>query len=321
MMGRKRKHRLDLPERVYFNHGAYFFAAKSGEWIRLGKEWNLEAKARYAKFSSVQVDGKMSAIMARYMEEIAPTKAPRTLKNNIREIEPLKKVFGHMDPHEVTPTGIYQYMDARPAIAANREVALLSSVFKFAIRKGFASENPCKQVSRNTERPRTRHVEDEEYQKVYEMASPVIQCAMELARQTGLRLGDLLKLNERENVLDDGLYVVTGKTGRKLLFVWTDELRATVERSRSLRGSVRHMQMYLLSNRNGQRYTAFGFATLWQRLMRKAVDAGVERFQFRDLRASAANQSATPSELLGHNNPNTTNRIYRRGPRKVTPNK
>ena len=321
MMGRKRKHRLDLPERVYFNHGAYFFAAKSGEWIRLGKEWNLEAKARYAKFSSVQVDGKMSAIMTRYMEEIAPTKAPRTLKNNEREIVPLKTAFGHMEPQEITPTYIYQYMDQRPKVAANREVALLSSVFKFSIRKGLASENPCKQVSRNPEKPRGRHVEDEEYRKVYEMATPVIQCAMELARQTGLRLGDLLKLNERENVRDDGIYVVTGKTGRKLLFLWTDELRAVVDRGKTLRGSVRGMQLYLLPNREGQRYTVFGFSTLWQRLMGKAVKAGVERFQFRDIRAFAAHKSDHASELLGHNDPETTNRVYRRGPRKVTPNK
>lgn len=317
MMGRNRKHRKDLPERMVFNHGAYYFITKGGKWEWLGKDIR-EALRRYGDFISTPVAGRMKAIMDRYMVEVAPTKAPRTLKNNAREITALEAGFGHMEPHEVTPTGIYQYMDVRPRVSANREVALLSSVFKFAIRKGLASENPCRFVSRNQEKPRDRHVEDHEYQAVYNVAPPVIQCAMELARQTGLRLGDLLKLNERENVRDDGLYVVTGKTGRKILFEWTEELRSIIERCRGLRGTVKNLLRYLLPNREGQRYTVFGFSTLWQRVMRTS---GVDRFQFRDIRAMAANQSKRPSDLLGHGDPRMTDRVYLRGPRKVTPNK
>ena len=317
MMGRKRKYRKDLPERVYFNHGSYYFVTKEGKWEWLSKDRTIALK-RYADFTASPFPGRISAIMDRYMQEVAPTKSPRTFKNNEREIVPLKTAFGHMEPYEITPTSIYQYMDARPAIAANRETALLSSVFKFAIRKGLASENPCRYVSRNPEKPRDRHVEDSEYQAVYNVSPPVIQCAMDLARQTGLRLGDLLKLNERENVRDDGLYVVTGKTGRKLVFEWTDELRATIERCKILRGAVKGIGLYLLPNREGQQYTLFGFSTLWQRVMRKS---GVARFQFRDLRAMAANKSEQPTELLGHNDPKVTNRIYRRAPRRVKPNK
>ena len=316
MMGRKRKYRKDLPERVYFKNGAYYFVKKSGEWIWLSRDISIALK-RYVDFISSPIPGRLSEIMDRYMKEIAPTKAPRTLNNNTREIEPLKTAFGHMEPHEVTPTGIYQYMDVRPRVAANREVALLSSVFKFSIRKGLASENPCKFVSRNPEKPRDRHIENHEYQAVYNIAPPVIQCAMEIARQTGLRLGDILKLNERENVRNDGLYVVTGKTGRKLLFEWTDELKEIIERCKKLRGTVKGIQGPLISNREGQRYTLFGFSTLWQRVVRKSPS----RFQFRDIRAMAAGQSEKPNELLGHDDPKITNRHYRRAPRRVKPNK
>lgn len=319
MMGRKRKDRKDLPERVYFNHGSYYFVTKEGKWEWLSKDLGKALK-RYADFVSVPVPGRMSAIMDRYISEESPKRSPRTLKNNEREIVPLKAFFGHMEPHEITATDIYRYMDERKAIAGNRETALLSAVFKFAIRKGLASENPCKFVSRNPEKPRSRHVDDAEYQAVYKIAPPVIQCAMEIARQTGLRLGDLLKLNERENLLDDGLYVETGKTGRKLLFLWTDELQAVVERCKGLR-TVTHLQRYLLPNREGNRYTVFGFSTLWQRVMAKAFPEKMDRFQFRDIRAIAADKSLTPTELLGHNDPKVTNRVYRRGPRRVTPNR
>lgn len=318
MMGRKRKHRKDLPPRVYFQHGAYYFVTKD-EWIWLSRDEGT-ARRRHADIVMTPIAGRMSAIMDRYMKEEAPKKSPRTLDNNKREIEPLKKVFGHMEPHEIDATGIYQYMDARKPVAGNREVALLSSVFKFAIRKGLASENPCKFVSRNTETPRSRHIEDWEYETVYKIAPPVIQCAMDLARQIALRLGDLLKLNERD-IRDDGLLVVTGKTGKKLLFEWTDELRETVERCRGLRKDQKIRSMYLLSNREGQKYTVSGFETNWQKTMRKALKAGlVERFRFNDIRAMAADKSSNPTELLGHNDPKVTNRIYRRAPRRVRPN-
>ena len=55
--------------------------------------------------------------------------------------------------------------------------------------------------------------------------------------------------------------------------------------------------------------------------MGKALDKNVlkERFTFNDLRAKAASDADNPTELLGHDDPRTTNRVYRRGPRKVTP--
>lgn len=320
MMGRKRRHRKDLPPRVYFNHGAYYFAAKSGEWIWLSRD-HATALRRYAEFAAVPIAGKMRDVMQRYMREIAPTKAPRTAANNEREIKPLEKVFGHMEPDEITPRDLYTYLDVRPKIAGNRELALLSSIFKHAIRWGAANDNPCRLVARNPERPRRRFVEAHEYRAVYAIAPPVIQCAMDLATQTGLRLSDLLKLNERDNVRAEGLYVETGKTGKRMLFIWTAELKVTVERCRGLRGKVRGLT--LLCNRDGQRYTLFGFSTNWQRTMAKAIASGalVERFRFHDLRALAADRAEKPSELLGHDDPRVTNRIYRRGPRRVTPNK
>lgn len=320
MMGRKRKHRKDLPERMYFNHGSYYYGNKNGTWDNLGRDLNKALK-KYADIVTSPVPGRMSEIMDLYMKEWAPfNKRPRTIKNNEKELIPLKTAFGHMEPEEITPTFIYQYMDQRPKVAANREVALLSSVFKFAIRKGAASTNPCKFVSRNTERPRDRQPTNKEYETVYNFASPAIQCAMELARQTGLREGDILSLNERENVREDGLFAPTSKTGKKLLFTWTDELRSLVDRCRAIRPESKNLRLYLVCNRQGQRYTEDGFRTEWSKAVKKAVQAGMEPFQFRDIRSLAADLSESPTELLGHDDPKVTNRVYRRAPRKVKPN-
>ena len=317
-MGRRRQHRRDLPERGYFRHNAYYFVARNGEWIWLARDRAIALK-KYADINASPIAGGMAAIIERHMREVTPTKAPRTQQNNAREIIPLKRVFGHMEPGEITSQDIYAYMDMRPRIAANREVALLSRIFRYAIRWGLATDNPCRQVTRNPERPRRRHIEDHEFAAVYETATPVIRCAMDIARLTGLRLGDILRLNEREHIRDEGVYIETGKTGKRLLIEWTDNLRDAIARARSLRGSVR--SIYLIANQEGQSYTVSGFESLWQRIMAKAISSGklAERFHFHDLRAFAAHRAENPSELLGHDDPRTTSRIYRRGPRRVKP--
>jgi len=47
-MGRRRKTRLDLPQRVYFNHGAYYLAPPVGGRIHLGGNFGL-AMAKWAE--------------------------------------------------------------------------------------------------------------------------------------------------------------------------------------------------------------------------------------------------------------------------------
>lgn len=329
MMGRRRITRQDLPQRVYFNHGAYYFVTIKGEWIYLHRQFP-KAMSRYAEIvGSPSGKGAMADLINRYLREVSAKKSPRTYKNNLHESKKLLAVFGDMSPAEITPQDIYAYMDKRgKPIAANREVSLLSTVFKYAVRWGLAADNPCRLVSKNPEAPRDREVQDWEYSAVHAIASPAMQCAMDIIDLTALRIGDVLSLNEREHITDDGIYIVTGKRKKKMLFVWTDDLRAIYERCRAYRKEIQKtldvvtISPHLICNRMGQRYTVSGFESNWQQLMRTAIEKKVikERFTCHDLRARAArNENAT--ELLGHDDPRTTNRIYRRVTRKVTPNK
>jgi hypothetical protein len=43
------------------------------------------------------------------------------------------------------------------------------------------SENPCRHVKRNPEKPRKRYVTDTEFQAVYDSGSPAIQAVMMVA--------------------------------------------------------------------------------------------------------------------------------------------
>ncbi len=325
-MGRKRRDRKDLPERVYFKHGAYYFVDKGGKWHSLGKDYS-KALAKYADLNNSGTGFSMGAIMDRYLREIVPTKSPRTQKNYEQEMKRLKAGFGLMLPGDITPPDIYAYMDERPPIAGNREKALLSTVFSYAVRWGLASDNPCRLVKRNPESPRDRYVEDWEYQFVYKMASPMIQIAMDVARMTGLRQGDIVRL-KLTDVKDMGLHVHTGKTKKRMIYELTPELEAVIARSRSIPiEGVQPLHPYLIRNEQGRGYTPNGFRTVWQKLMNRAQAVKgpdekpilTERFTFHDLRGKAASESENASELLGHDDPKTTNRVYRRAPRRVTP--
>jgi integrase len=139
--------------------------------------------------------------------------------------------------------------------------------------------------------------------------------------QTGLRPGDLLTL-ERSNITNDGIVVSTNKTGKLLLIEWSDALRAAVKRSLSQKPQVRQS---IICNRKGKSYTVDGFAAIWYRAIRKAVNDPAsslqEPFQFRDLRAKSASDDTVEaaSQRLGHADPRITERVYRRRPKRAKP--
>lgn len=315
-MGRRRKSRKDLPERVYHRHGAFYFVDAGGKWHRLGK--NLaDAMIRYAELNSSPHSALVTLghVMDRYQAEVIPSKAPRTQKNYISDMRPLRASFGRMRPDDLTPQDIYAYMDQRPRVSGNREKALLSAVYSYAIRWGAAKDNPCRLVKRNEEKPRTRYVTDAEFWAVHDLAPPIVQAAMMLATITGLRLGDILSLR-RQDLTDDGLIVHTSKTGKVLHFERTQELEDAMQFAMSI--PRRAASVYILANLDGQKYTVSGFESLWQRVMRRYEDQGGTRFQFRDLRAKAGSDHPD-GKILGHTNESTLRRVYRRRPELVTP--
>lgn len=312
-MGRRREHRLDLPQRVYFDHGSYFFVPPTGPKVNLGRNFG-RAMAQWAAIVGRPARlATLGDIMDRYMREVASLKAASTYRSNIREMKNLRAVFGHMRPDELMPPDIYSYMDARKApIRANREKALLSHVFQYAIRWGAAKDNPYRLVSRNAEKPRERYITDQELELFLSVCSPLIQCYVGVKRLTGLRSGDMLKIR-LSDLTPEGLQVTQAKTGKKLVYEWTPELRAAVDQALRLPRTVRGL--YLFCTQLGQPYTAFGFRSMWQRAMKKAVALGVERFTEHDIRAKVVTDARALGQdaqrIAGHKTSAMTDRYVK----------
>jgi integrase len=148
-----------------------------------------------------------------------------------------------------------------------------------------------------------------------------MRIAMDLALLTGLRRSGVILLTLDADTEAGLLVPRPGKTTKPLLFEWTPELRAVIDRAKRLEPRFRRDRA-LLCTRAGKRYTPDGFTANWDRLMAKAVKSGVPHFRYSDIRAKSATDdtdAVRASARLGHSTLDITRRVYIRKPSKVSP--
>lgn len=283
--------------------------------IPLGADF-VEAVRRWAELEAQGKDRHSELVTFRYaaqkyVRDVLPTKARRTQRDNLLELENLYKFFD--DPPaqiaQIRPVHVTQYLAWRseqarkwyaakgrevPAraghVRANREVALLSHIFNFAREQGFTdASNPCVGIRRNKETGRTVYVEDDVFQRVWDAADEPTRDAMDLAYLTGQRPADTLKFSEAD-IRADELWVEQGKRGKKLRITVSGALADVLERIRvrkllcAVSGAI--VSSALVVNERGERLMP---DALRFRFDRARLSAGVKKdqFQFRDLRAKA----------------------------------
>lgn len=321
----RRKKDLHLPPNIYFKHGAYYYRQKN-KWMKIGKSLS-EALKNYAELmEGKQYSYYMNGVFDRYLNEIAPKKSELTYNSRVNAIKFLKTAFGHLRPDEITPLLIYKYIDLRAKksiFAANKEKSILHNVLSYAIRWGLITENVCRDVKSLPEPKRSRYIEDWEFNAVYQLAQPLIKCAMKLAYATGLRQNDILNL-KLEDLKEDGLQVKTSKTGAHILFEYNNVLNTAIKECKQLKRPIG--SFYLLSTKEGKAYTRDGFKSIWQRTMNKAIKINViqNRFTFHDIRSKAATDAEKlhgreyARQLLGHTSQKITAR-YVKNANKIKP--
>lgn len=311
---------MELPKRVYFKHGAYYYVPRPGErhlyggksWIRLGTT-KAEAMAECARLVGREQQGTMRAVFSRYRRDVLPTKGERTRKDQDVYLDRLESAFGQFRPDQVETTDVYRYLDHRgqtAPVAANREISLLGHVFQKAIRWGECKTNPCSGIEKHDESPRDRYVEHWELDAWCKRARPVVALVSELAYLTGLRRADLLAMT-RSQFREDGILVKSAKTGRRGLIGWTPDLRRVID---ELARIPKNPSIYVVATRTGQPYSGSGFNTLWKRDMAAALADEecplTERFRLHDLRAKHATdakaQGLNPTDNLLHDREATT---------------
>ncbi|MDW8843893.1 tyrosine-type recombinase/integrase [Pseudomonas carnis] len=328
--------RLRPGGRVYYYYDA---GEKPRREIALGSDYGAAiveyARLEKSRAASALVEAVLTFeyVATKYMEEVVPTKSSTTQKDNTRELKQLLIFFN--DPpgplESIEPKHVVQYLRYRSKTAkvrANREKALLSAIWNFARQSGYTSlANPCAGIKGNKETGRDTYVEDEMFAAVYLHADQPLKDALDLFYLTAQRIGDTLKMDERD-LLDNQLLIKQGKTSAKRRIEVVGELKMVIDRilERKKGHKIRSTRLVVMDN--GQAMTT---SMLRGRFDAARMKAGIEKsaFQMRDLRAKAATdkEESTGSirdarDQLGHTTVGMTEQyIRRRKGLKVLPTK
>lgn len=336
-------HNKGLPARWSKRHGAYYYAVPVGleplwggkKLYRLGGTLPEAYKVWAEKLGSSDRANTIGQLLDRYSLEVVPTKAPTTQESNQYALTNLRAAFGAMPLASIQPKHVYGYASRRSAkVAAHREIEVLSHAYTKAVEWGYLNKHPFKgEVRLAGEKPRTRYVEDWEIVECLALPAmrkrgsvAAIQSYIRIKLLTGLRRGDLLRLGMSQ-LRPDGIHVPTSKTGKPIVYEWTDELRDAVDAARGNRPV--DISPFLFCNKRGECYVdengkAAGWKSMWQRFMARVLKETkvTEHFTEHDLRAKCASDAQSLEHaraLLAHADSRTTDRVYRRKPERVKP--
>jgi integrase len=316
--------------------------------VPLGSDY-VVAVQKWAELerAPVPIDPTFRQAAERYVRDILPNKSDRSQRDNLKELKFLYQFFD--DPPAplrlIRPVNIRQYITwrgeqarqwyaskGRPTppkaghVRANRDIALFSHIFNFARDSGLTdAPNPCLGIARNPESGRDVYVEDDTFQKVWEMGDWPLRDAMDLAYLTGQRPSDTAGMSDHD-IKGGDLEVKQSKTGAKVRIAVVGELAALIDRIHVRRNKFKVVTTSLIVNEFGRPVQARTISE-WLKDARREAGVPDGEFQFRDLRAKAGTDKADSAKdarqaqkQLGHSRLSTTE-LYLRNRRgeKVGP--
>lgn len=241
---------------------------------------------------------------------------------------PLLVVFGKAAYGILRPSDMNRYLRVERVgspVRANREMALASNLFNLAVERGDLEANPCRQIRRNPESPRTEAPDADALSVFLAWATAkggqavVLSAMAEFAAIAGNRRVEFKSLAWPQ-VSDTVVRVTRAKQRGKVKPIEAIEISpALSELLARLRKLAKDDRMgYVFPAKSGNAYTESAFNSAWQRLVKAAIAAGIvtadKRFTFHDLRAYyATHYKAQHGQLPDmHKNTATTARVYDR---------
>lgn len=312
---------------MYKKHRVYYYVVRvdgKKKWIRLSDDYQA-ALYKYAELAgNPHNTGLIGGAIHKYRAEVLPGKADKTRAERRYQLDRLARVFGAMKYTDLQPRHLQQYLAVRTdkkgnaaPVAANREIKLLSTIFRHAIIWGYASINPCQSVFYHPEKGRDRYITDAELDKLRNQADDMTRCIIDIAYSTGMRKTDILQITLAD-IDERGLYNRQNKTAKRQLFIYTDRLRRAVDTARDIKKTRRKkdkthlLTPYLFVNSKGGVISTTGFNSAWRRLKEKTGFTGTNNLTFHDIRAKALTDARNKhgieyaQELGGHENASQT---------------
>jgi integrase len=229
--------------------------------------------------------------------------------------------IGSMKVPEVQPRDVEKVVHALSdhPTTANRVLAVISSMFTFAIRRHMVRDNPARGIEKNREKNRNRHLSADELQRLGGVLTTAETRgdnqagidAIRLLLLTGMRRGEVESLQWRFMDWDRGqISLPDSKTGEKVVPLGQPALGllSTIRERLEKAGTIND-DGFVFVGREGH---LVGLPKMWRKWR---SEAGLDEVRIHDLRhsfASVGASSGTPlfviGGILGHKATATTDR-------------
>ncbi|WP_219116981.1 hypothetical protein [Janthinobacterium sp. UMAB-56] len=251
------------------------------------------------------IAGSVAQLIERFRDEIAPTHYLDQSKDGLAVRESgyknLTKFFGKMDPKSLRMLHGYQYLDARAKAGApakaNKELSLMSTICKYAVRWGVIEAMPFTDIMQNDIEKDVRTITRSQVVRFYLWSLRQtatfrnLGCAAMFTYLTGFRAAEVRPFHISGKI-KEGVIVTSAKRKKGQAEVmklreWSTRLRVVVARAEQTHSVPRQ---YLFANSKGQAYTRSGMGSVWQ-------DAMFEWIATFDTEAAAALARKRAAEL------------------------
>ena len=316
---------------------SYRYLPIGGKPIALGTDRIAAIRKVLDLLGNTDGHGTLKWVWDKFTDEQKPAPRWKKLTESSRDDyrqawKQIDKTFGKMQASHIDSNMVARYVHIERAASpkrANTEKALLSNLLAHGIMLGACAINATIGVEPHLLEPRTEAPSEAVLAKFLEWLTKqtpqrrIVGMAAEYASLAGNRTVEFLPLTWPQ--IDRTTAVIrtfrAKQRGKKkdqiieLVSIGPDlgSLLDRLEAIRSNRGCL-----YVFPTRDGNKYSARGFKTLWQRCVQEAIKQTVltpeTRFTFQDLRAfyttmHKANRGSLPDL---HANPATTARVYDR---------
>ena len=261
-------------------------------------------------------------MMERYVREVSIVKSKGSHRRDHASLKHLLPFMGDRTLVQVSPKVIAAYkvkrrQDGAAAATINKELGTIRHAFNVAIREWeWCRDNPFRQVSmERVNNARVRYLTDGEFEHVLGHCPDWLKPIVLVARYTGLRRENIVKLRWSQVDLHRKLIVLDQtKNGDRLGMPLCKKL---IEVFKSL-GKVRHLSGYVFSKPDGSSYRGDQVGMAFFRTCKRA---GISDFRFHDLRHTFASSLVQRDvdlykvqRLLGHRDGRMTQRYAHLSP-------
>lgn len=209
---------LPLPHGVHEKHGSWHLVQRN-QWRKLCRVTDGRAKL-YERLQEVTggVEGMCWHAILYYIANGMKELKPATKKNYRGAAWRMLHHFGHYRVDEIEPMDCKRFLvwckENTSALTGNRDKAFMSSVYEYAMGRGWAKYNPWRGVRRNKERPSTKYVEHDTLETALNRAPPWLYGLFGSGYLSGMRETDLM-LFEVSQIGRERIEWTESKTGKK----------------------------------------------------------------------------------------------------------